>query len=131
MKYVFLLVFLLLTPFLAYSDSNVSKQLDEWSEDSAKYKGKFTDLSDPSKRAIVTGNLDFAIQPYLRALESEFGRKQFGAESLYQIFLIYTDPYNEKRDSKLAKKYLDRLKNEYPNSDQTAKAIDLHINHNS
>ena len=104
---------------------NINNKIEQWDQDTALYKGNLKDLSRPSKRAIVIGDLNFAIEPYLNMLNTQAGAERFGASSLYQIFLIYIDPYNKKRNQTQAKKYFDRLIKEYPDSEEAKKALKI------
>lgn len=109
----------------------LQQTFEQWSAIAAQYRGTNTDLSKPSKRAIVLGKPELAEKPYLSAYNSEFGRKQFGVESLYQIFLVYIDQSNPARDLLKAKKYLDQMKVEWPKSDQTKKAESIYAKSSS
>ena len=54
-----------------------------------------------------------------------------GEESLYQIFLIYTDKTNEKRDPIKAEEYFQLLKKEFPDSKRAEDAAKIHAKYNS
>jgi len=130
MKSIVLVILSLLVSFNLKADE-ITKNLEEMFKASEHYTGEFLELTKPSKAAIVEGNLNIAIKPYLSVLETKLGREKMGDFALYQIFLIYTDPSNSKRDTKQAKKYLDRLVNEYPDSENSKKAQELHEKYNS
>ena len=125
-----------LTLFLSACSNNVprtdvSGTLNNWKQHASEYPGNEPDLSDASKRAIVLGKPELAERPYLTAYNSEYGRRQFGVESLYQIFLVYIDPHNSARDIGIAKRYLDQMVSEWPNESQTLKAISKYENASS
>ncbi len=131
MKSILFVILSLLVSFNLKADEDIKKNLAEIFKASEHYTGKFDELTKPSKAAIVEGNLNIAIKPYLSVLKSKLGREKMDDFALYQIFLIYTDPSNSKRDSKQAKKYLDRLVNEYPESENSKKTQELHEEYNS
>ncbi|MHB8746436.1 MAG: hypothetical protein ACYC7I_07885 [Gammaproteobacteria bacterium] len=84
-----------------------------------------------SKRAIALGKPELAEKPYMTAYNSEYGRKQFGVDSLYQIFLVYVDQHNPARNLDKAKYYLDKMVSEWPEAQQTKKAKELYAKKNS
>ena len=131
MKSIVFIILSLLVSFNLNASETIEKNLAEMFKASEHYTGEFDELTKPSKAAIVEGNLNIAIKPYLSVLKTKLGREKMGDFALYQIFLIYTDPSNIKRDPKQAKKYLDRLVNEYPDSENSKKAQKLHERHNS
>lgn len=130
MKNILFVILSLLVSFNLEAGEDIKKNLEEMFKSSEHYTGELDELTKPSKAAIVEGKLDIAIKPYLSVLETKLGREKMGDFALYQIFLIYTDPSNSKRDPALAKKYLDRLINDYPDSENSKKAQKLHKKYN-
>lgn len=106
--------------------SQIDETLRQWEQQAQQYQGNNQDLSVMSKRAIVLGRPELAENPYMKAYSSEYGRKQFGVESIYQIFLVYIDQSNPARNPQKAKYYLDKMLLEWPNSEQTKKSIEIY-----
>lgn len=109
------------------NEENMAAEFELWQQQAAQYRGNNLDLTIPSKRAIVLGQPELAEQPYLAAYNSEFGRKELGAESLYQIFLVYIDASNKARNTSKAKFYLDKMIAEWPEEIQTRKAQAVYL----
>lgn len=119
---LFFLVPLLLSVSLYAENPKLQATFDEWDRQAAKYQGVNTDLSVPSKRAIVLGQPELAEKPYLVAYNNKNFREQYGQDSLYQIFLVYIEPTNSARNLSKAKYYLDKMVEEWPDGEQTKKA---------
>jgi len=120
-KLLFVLVFL--SSSFSFAVYSTEEDINEWRKSAAKYTGELSDLSDASKTAIVTGNLDFAIKPYLEAYNGPL-RDELGLSSIYQIFLIYIDPINVNFDN--AKIYLEILEKEWSGEEETIKANQIY-----
>lgn len=129
---IFLVATSLLTGCLATTNQSgsVEEELKKWDEQAAVYPGDNQDLSVQSKRAIMLGRPELAEDTYLAVYNNEWGRKQFGSESIYQIFLVYIDRHNSARDLIKAKFYLDKMNDEWPEYEQTQKAQLLYDNTN-
>jgi TPR repeat protein len=74
------------------------------------------DLLTYSVQAIARNNLDKAVATYTKGLNSRSYSDNIKSLSLYQIGLIYMNPYAEQRDDNEALKYFNRHLKQYPES---------------
>lgn len=79
------------------------------------------DLLTYSVQAISRNNVDQAVETYLKGLNSDSYSDNIKSLSLYQIGLIYMNPYSQQRNDETALKYFTRHTNEFPNSRLKAK----------
>jgi len=119
----FLLLIQPISPLV--KSSEVEAVISDWKKMAARYNGELTDLSDASKTAIVLGNIDFAIKPYLVAYNGPL-KEKLGVSSIYQVFLIYIDPVNKNRSIEKADFYLQILRKEWSDQKETIKAEQLY-----
>lgn len=74
------------------------------------------DLLTYSVQAIARNNLDKAVATYTKGLDSKSYSDNIKSLTLYQIGLIYMNPYAEQRDDNEALKYFNRHLQQYPDS---------------
>jgi outer membrane protein assembly factor BamD (BamD/ComL family) len=74
------------------------------------------DLLTYSVQAIARNNLDKAVATYTKGLNSRSYSDNIKSLSLYQIGLIYMNPYAEQRDDDKAITYFNRHLKQYPES---------------
>lgn len=79
------------------------------------------DLLTYSVQAIARNNLDKAVVTYTKGLNSKSYSDNIKSLSLYQIGLIYMNPYAEQRNDDEALKYFNRHLQQYPKSRLRAK----------
>ncbi len=79
------------------------------------------DLLTYSVQAIARGKVDAAVETYLKGLNSKSYSDSIKSLSLYQIGLVYMNPYSEQRNDETALNYFTRHLNEYPQSRLKAK----------
>jgi tetratricopeptide (TPR) repeat protein len=79
------------------------------------------DLLTYSVQAISRNNTDAAVKTYLKGLNSDNYSDNIKSLSLYQIGLIYMNPYSQQRNDEMALKYFTRHISEFPNSRLKAK----------
>lgn len=74
------------------------------------------DLLTYSVQAISRNKVDAAVKTYLKGLNSESYSDNIKSLSLYQIGLIYMNPYSQQRDDATALSYFKRHLKEFPQS---------------
>jgi TolA-binding protein len=74
------------------------------------------DLLTYSVQAIARNNVDKAVITYTKGLNSKSYSANIKSLTLYQIGLIYMNPYSEQRDDSEALKYFNRHLKQYPDS---------------
>lgn len=86
------------------------------------------DLLTYSVQAIARNKVDATVQTYLKGLESDTFNDSMKSLTLYQIGLLYMNPYNQQRNDNTALKYFNRHLTEFPQSrlkDKIQGKIDL------
>lgn len=79
------------------------------------------DLLTYSVQAIARNKVEQAVETYLKGLNSVNYSASIKSLSLYQIGLIYMNPYSQQRDDEKAMSYFNRHLSEYPQSRLKAK----------
>ncbi len=74
------------------------------------------DLLTFSVQAIARNNADEAINTYLKGLSSDSFNDNMKSLTLYQIGLLYMNPYSQQRDDDKALKYFNQHLNQFPQS---------------
>lgn len=74
------------------------------------------DLLTYSVQAIARNKVDEAVATYSKGLETNSFDSNMKSLTLYQIGLVYMNPYNQKRDDQKALKYFNRHLQEFPES---------------
>lgn len=86
------------------------------------------DLLTYSVQAISRNKVDSAVETYLKGLESDSFNDNMKSLTLYQIGLLYMNPYSHQRNDNTALMYFNRHLNEFPQSrlkDKIQSKIDL------